>query len=472
MKPLASLRHLSLIGLFFITMPFATARDKANTAPKNIIIFIGDGMGFNHLEASSYFKFGEKNKFIFQSNSWIQTAQSTYPAVTRKRDNKLDFATGYNPHAAWNDPLSLKSDATDSGAGGTTLSTGFKTYRGSIGMGILGDTLLHISDYAKSLGKAAGVVSTVMFSHATPASFATHNEFRNNYDQIGQSMIIRGRLDVIAGTGNPDYDNDGKPTTSDFKYVGGNELWTQLKSHPAPSAVSIAGKITPLRDVNGDGKPDAWTLVTDSTRFAAMARGESLPKRLLGVPQVHSTLQQARGGDQKAAPFQTPRVSGIPNLEQMTLAALNVLNQNRKGFFLMVEGGAIDWAAHDNQSGRAIEETIDFTNSIEATVKWVEKNSNWNETLIIITADHETGLLWGSMTDNKVLTPIQNLGKGNLPGMQWHHTDHTNSLVPLYLRGAGSRLIFNFLDEFDPIRGAFAQNSEVARLMFMLWGKK
>ncbi len=79
----------------------------------------------------------------------------------------------------------------------------------------------------------------------------------------------------------------------------------------------------------------------------------------------------------------------------MTKAALNVLDDDPNGFFIMIEGGAVDWAAHANQSGRLIEEMNDFNKSIEAVIRWIDTNSNWNETLVIITADHETGHLTG-----------------------------------------------------------------------------
>ncbi|MDP2423326.1 MAG: alkaline phosphatase [Bacteroidales bacterium] len=456
-------------SLFFLstTCPPEPAEKKT---PKNIIIFVGDGMGFNHIDVASIYLHGDTGKFVFQGKNWSRFAQATYPAML-KVGNQPEWAQGYNPHAAWNEKGYLEKDHTDSGAGGTTLSTGLKTYRGSIGMGIYGDTLLHLSQYAKQLGKAAGVVSSVQFTHATPASFTTHNLHRNNYAQIAQSMILKSQLDVIMGAGNPDYDNSGEPLAQDYKYVGGKELWNQLRTKPNSTTFLIKKERFNVGDINGDGVPDPWTFISDSANFAALSAGINIPKRVLGLPRVHSTLQQGRSGSLQTEPFKQPRVSGVPTLEQMTLGALNVLNQNEKGFFLMVEGGAIDWASHDNHSGRMIEEMDDFVSSIEAAVKWIEKNSNWDETLIIITADHETGMLWGPADGNNLLTPIVNKGKGILPGLQWHSIDHTNSLVPLFLRGKGSDMISIFLDEFDPVRGPFVQNAEVANLAFLLWGR-
>ena len=85
----------------------------------------------------------------------------------------------------------------------------------------------------------------------------------------------------------------------------------------------------------------------------------------------------------------------MPTLTEMSLAALNVLDNDPDGLYLMIEGGAVDWAAHANQSGRMIEEAIEFERAVEAVLDWVQTNSNWGETLLIVTGDHETGYLTG-----------------------------------------------------------------------------
>ena len=82
----------------------------------------------------------------------------------------------------------------------------------------------------------------------------------------------------------------------------------------------------------------------------------------------------------------------------------------------MIEGGAIDWAEHAKQPARLIEEQADFHRAIEAVVAWVERKSNWNETLVIITADHETGLIWGPNADKTPFDPLVDRGRGQCPG--------------------------------------------------------
>jgi alkaline phosphatase len=202
---------------------------------------------------------------------------------------------------------------------------------------------------------------------------------------------------------------------------------------------------------------------------------------VLGIAQNNSTLQTSRPDSDKALPYEIPFIETVPTLKEMTQAALNVLDNNPDGFFVMVEGGAIDWAAHGNNGTRVIEEVIDFNEAIDAAVAWVETNSSWRETLIIVTADHETGYLTGpgsgrwdsTATDSMHLwQPIKNNGKGKMPGMEWHSGSHTNSLVPFFAKGAGSQIFKQFADEKDPVRGNYLDNTEAAQALFVMSGKK
>ncbi|MBI4556804.1 MAG: alkaline phosphatase, partial [Candidatus Hydrogenedentes bacterium] len=196
--------------------------------------------------------------------------------------------------------------------------------------------------------------------------------------------------------------------------------------------------------------------------------------RVLGVAQVEVTLQQERTSvDGNAAddnPGQTPPLKTVPTLAEMTRAALNVLDNDPDGLFLMVEGGAIDWASHDHQLGRLIEETMDFVSAIEAVAAWVEANSNWNETLVVITADHETGYLTGPGS-NPDWKPVQNNGKGKLPGVEWFTDEHTNSLVPLYVRGAGADAFKKAATHTDPKRGKYLDNTDIGKIIGTLLSK-
>lgn len=115
-------------------------------------------------------------------------------------------------------------------------------------------------------------------------------------------------------------------------------------------------------------------------------------------------------------------------------------------------------AGHANQSGRVIEEEIDFNKSVEAVVSWVENNSNWGETLLIVTGDHETGYLNGPHSDPNWM-PLENNGAEVLPGMEWHSGNHTNSLIPLFAKGSAARLFKKNIEGSDPVRGPYIDNT-------------
>jgi alkaline phosphatase len=196
------------------------------------------------------------------------------------------------------------------------------------------------------------------------------------------------------------------------------------------------------------------------------------PARVLGLAQVYSTLQQERGGDGNAAPYGIPPNKNVPTLEEMTKGALNVLSRDPDGFVVMIEGGAVDWASHDNQSGRAIEEQIDFNRAVEAVVAWIETESSWQETILIVSADHETGYLTGpgsgQTPSGPQWKPLVNRGAGNIPELIWNSGGHTSSLVPFYAKGQGTELFDSHVLGDDPIRGKYIDNTAIAKVVFQL----
>jgi alkaline phosphatase len=158
-------------------------------------------------------------------------------------------------------------------------------------------------------------------------------------------------------------------------------------------------------------------------------------------------------------------VATVPTLADLTRAALNALDDAEGGFYLHVEGGAVDWAMHDNQMGRMIEEMIDFKRALEVVVEWVEGHGGWTQTLVIVTADHDH-LLWGPRSHVVPFDPLQDAGAGRVPGYRWLHDGHTNALVPLFVRGPGADEAPGRSVGVDPRRGPYlAQTAihEIAR---------
>jgi alkaline phosphatase len=429
---------------------------KGGPKLKNLIILISDGAGYNQVDAASYYQYGRTGRQVYERFP-TRVAMSHY-----MYNSKTPPVLGsYDPAQAWSDFWYVAIGATDSAAAATTMSTGFKTYGGAIGLDINEDPVLHLMEYAETLGKATGVVSSVEWSHATPAGFVAHNVSRNDYTNIGIEMVYASRADVVMGCGHPWYDHDGIMVTSPntFKYVGGQSTWDDL----------VAGRAG--GDADGDGVDDPWTLVQTRAEFQALMTGNT-PKRVLGTAQVYQTLQQSRtGGVGDEAPYVIPLTTTVPTLEEMTRGALNILDNDPDGFVLMVEGGAVDWAGHGNQSGRVIEEEIDFNKSVEAVVAWVEANSNWGETLVVVTGDHETGYLSGPGSLAALeMQPLVNYGKGIQPGMEWNSGSHTNALIPFYAKGRGAERFKKSAVNMDPVRGPYLDNSDLAIVIFGLLG--
>ena len=186
-----------------------------------------------------------------------------------------------------------------------------------------------------------------------------------------------------------------------------------------------------------------------------------------------------------------------PTLADSTIAALTVLNRNPNGFVLMVEGGAVDWSGHANNMDNMIGEMIDFNEAVQDVIVWVEDPTNgsgWNDTLVIVTGDHECGYLTagpgifpdvslGVVSDTTLALEKIYSGSGGRRA-SWDDTDgdsvidtgetvywawnsggHSNQLIPLYARGPGSELFQNYATDTDSVRGAYIDNTDVFKVM-------
>ena len=435
-----------LEGIKVVVLPKGSPAPVNTGAIKNVILMISDGCGSNEILATDYYTDGKAGSQVYEQFP-TRVNMSTYSHNEIGAGDDLDSV--YDPQTIWASFDQLKKYPTDSAAAATAMASGTKSYNAAIGVDENDQNLVNISEDFEALNKATGVISSVEFSHATPAGFVAHNASRKNYSEIANEMIKDSKTDVIMGAGNPLYDNNGKLRTtmedSYYSYVGGKDTWDNLAS----------GNLG--NDANGDGVIENWNLIQTKAAFESLQTGNT-PERVVGVPEVYETLQYNRSGDLAAAPFAVAVNDNVPNLDVMTKGALNVLDNDPDGFFLMVEGGAIDWAGHGNSSGRMIEEEMDFNNSVEAVCDWVETNSNWSETLVIVTGDHETGYLTGTAG---VYDEVVNKGKGVMPTMAWNSKDHTNQLVPFFAKGAGAELLKSYADGSDPAKGVYLDNTEI-----------
>lgn len=432
-------RSLLLFAIAVITIcPIASA-----ASAKNVILMISDGAGFNAFDCTSYYQHGKLGKQVYDKFP-IRLGCTTYSA---------DNPNGYEPDKFWSKFEYARKEPTDSAAAATALYTGVKTENGRLCTDSEGEKLLTIAEIADSLGKSTGTVSSVMFSHATPAAVWAHNDSRNEYEEIAKEMICDSGLDVIMGCGHPRYNNNGKLLPMDDwenEYCGGKDLFN---------------------DILTASTKRGWTFIESKHDFLALAaNSDPVFDRLIGVAQCHETLQYNRTGEGMGKLNEN-----VPSLSTMSEAAINVLAKDEDGFFLMIEGGAVDWAGHDNNLARIIEEQIDFNTAVEAVVEWVHTDSSWKETLLIITADHETGQLWGPKAGPKNQTPFnlpQNNGAGNLPGARFFSGEHTNALVPLYVIGPRADVFQSLVDGKDTkaasawdFSGRYVDNADVFKVM-------
>jgi alkaline phosphatase len=442
-----------------------TAMARAVETPKNIILMISDGQGYNHVQAAEQYTGAPA---VYESFG-VKYGVSTYPLNYSSTPTGGHVAVGsYSSTSYWSSRSYPITGWTDSAAAATAMSTGVKSYNQSIDWDNdpagTGTALKSIFEIARDNGKATGTISTVEWSHATPAAFGTHSANRLNYAQMANDMLGSGKVDVIMGAGNPDYNGNGVyigPANTGAQYVGGVSTWNMLKTAN-----------TNHTTYNG------FTPIFTKTEFENLANGIGpIPDKVVGTAQVSTTLQQARSGDGSVVNFNSFNTN-VPSAATLAKAALNVLDQNPNGFFCMMEtGGAVDWAA-GTQKGRTIEEQVEFNNSVSAVQNWLTTTGHDKDTLLIVTADHETGFLWGSdaafhipgaATGYNNLDPSKT-GDNVLGDMKFGISGggHTNSLVPLFATGPGSELFAQYATNTDGVRGAYINNTDIFRVMSVM----
>lgn len=344
---------------------------------------------------------------------------------------------------------------TDSAAAGTALASGFKTYNSGINVIDNGTDLVpvpFITQKADAAGLATGIVTTKPFTDATPAAFGTQNIFRDNEADISNDMISNGLLDVIITPGHPEFGSGGAP-----------------RIDPDYSTISQAN-LDALRH-----NFDNWTLIENASTLQNIAAGVvSPPQRLFGLLPVGSQLNSrdttGRTNAYDPRVFDPASPNGavpfvMPDLPELSIAAINTLSQDPDGFFLMIENASVDSGAHANDLPRIIEEQLAFNRAVDAVIDWVDNNSSWDETLLIVTTDHANALFLGPGSDT---VPFQSpvAGQpGELPtGIFWS-TNHTNELVPLFAKGVNAEYLSRLIDRVDPVRGAYVDNTDVFTVM-------
>jgi alkaline phosphatase len=294
--------------------------------------------------------------------------------------------TGFHKTYSANDYI------TDSGAGGTALATGVKTNNTHIGVDPNGKPLRSILDYAEENNLATGLVATSSIVHATPASFIAKDTSRYNYEELAYDFLA---------------------TDIDL-FIAGGRKYFDTRSDSVNLIDSLKNKGYQI--VDGFKNVDT----TATGKFAVFTAEGHNPSIL-------------EGRDKNMLP-------------QSTENAVKILNKDEDGFFLMVEGSQIDWGGHDNDIDYIVTETIDFDNAVRKALEFAQQDG---ETLVIVTADHETGglaLTGGDMETKTIEAKFT--------------TDHHSSvMVPVFAFGPGA-------EEF----GGIYENTEVFEKMMKAFG--
>ena len=292
---------------------------------KYVFYFIGDGMGVNQVKAAE-----------------------TYLGALEGRIGIKELCFASFPNVGLVNTQSATNGVTDSAAGGTALSTGNKTKNGALGvLKDLTTPVTSIAEWAQEADAAVGITTSVSIDHATPASFYAHIGSRNESYKIGE-QLTKTDVDFYGAS---DFVSPNNPN-------GGSDLYEQAKA-------------------NG------FTIARGYKDY--QKKSKKADKMILFQPEEASKV------DRGSIPYALDRTKDDLSLQDITRAAINFLmkkQDDKDGFFLMVEGGKIDWACHANDPV-FVSEVIDLDNAVKVAYEFYQQHPD--ETLIVVTADHETG---------------------------------------------------------------------------------
>lgn len=336
-KKLTATLLAATTAMSFMTAGVQAEEVEATAAPKYVFLFIGDGMSYPQIQLTNYFK---------SANACAENPQMvTVDGEEKEVLNSANNLTMMNfPVAGSAQTYDSTSFAPDSASTATSIATGNKTWSGSINVSTdfteeyetIAEKLKAQKDYK------IGVISSVNLNHATPAAFYAHQASRNSYYEIGLELIDSG-FDYFAGGG--------------LKKTTGSE-----------------GDQTDLYELAAEA---GYKVVK------TQAEAEALTQEDGKVIVIDEHL-----ADSDAMSYELDRQEGEWALADYVDKGIELLD-NDNGFFMMVEGGKIDWACHANDAGSTLADTIALDNAVAEAVEFY--NEHPDETLIIVTGDHETG---------------------------------------------------------------------------------
>lgn len=340
------MKHLPLLVIIFTLLFSSVTGCSEKPRVKNVILMIGDGMGPQQVALldlfarySKYSEFDEDELTAF--HRFAEEGTLTMSRV--EPEGKL---------------------VVDSACSATQLATGHKTVNEIIGGDADGNSVSTILEKARDAGYSTGLVSDTRLTHATPASFAAHVPHRSDENTIAEHLISSG---------------------ADVLFSGGLRHFLPADTGKAghyreriPAQVEIKSKRNDNKDLILQAIRDKYNVVFDREQMATASEEKVLGLFSSSGMADGITYFQNKNSDKRVE----------PSLAEMTRKALDLLARKEKGFFLMVEGGQIDWAAHDNDAGTMLKEMLKFEEAVRAVYEWA---AGREDTVVVITADHETG---------------------------------------------------------------------------------
>ena len=365
----------------FIAVAIATTllagcggNSSAPAAPKNVLFFLGDGMGMNTLTAARIYKVGEDGELTIDTlpeTAFVKT-YSNNAQVTDSAPSMAAYMTGVKMN---NEVISMTPETSAFDATGKNYLTGTDSTCPATGNGSTVTTLLEL---AKAAGWGTGAVTTTRVTHATPAVTYAHICHRDAENTIA-AQAVPGGLGYNSALG------DGL----DVLLGGGRQFFLPTAS---------GGKRTDGRDLTAELVTKGYTYVKTKTEFDAAAAGST--KKIVGLfTSSHMSYDLDRD----------PAVE--PSLAEMTTKAIDILSKNEKGFFLMVEGGRIDHALHETTAKKALQDTVAFDDAIKTAIaKMKAIDPDLSNTLIVVTADHDHTLVLNGYAARTGATTASNPG--------------------------------------------------------------
>ncbi|MFM2313896.1 MAG: hypothetical protein RLZZ04_3172 [Cyanobacteriota bacterium] len=428
------------------------------------------------------------------------------PIFDREQGGQTPWDANYyqnrsHPKANFNQDY-IKNLYPDSAATATGIYTGVKTYVGAVSVDIYEQKIETAAEVARDSGKSVGVVSSVPFNHATPGSAIAHVNHRDKYNeqsfdqQVGNGDGSNSNEVDEFGHRISDFDNifyqivnEAKPTV----ILGGGHYLTEGGTEQQPNETYVTkAEVAKLRQGKYDYTflergANASQILADTAAkldpeagdrlfgiYGARGQGGNLPWRTANDDYSRtgqsSRLNPATGLVEIQQPalakvasvkdFIAQEINENPTLKEFTQASLDVLEDDPDGFWLMVEGGDIDWSAHGNDLDNLLGTLKDFNESVEEVQQWISNHGGYAENLLIVTADHDHYL---TLTNNfpELLADALLTGQGGAElttanvaasGHFWGSnatikngwSTHTSRPVPVYFQGAGSEIISTF----------------------------